>query len=130
MTELVTRWRTRADDVMAFNEDGAKAFRIAADQLEAELSVLQTTRPAASRSTEPSWRERLWTVHSETRMTLAEVLEALNVGRTWFYREATTLTRRTDGSGPKAPLWFRAEDVREWWTAREKVVNPTGATRP
>ena len=63
-------------------------------------------------------------------VTLAEVLEALNVGRTWFYREATTLTRRTDGSGPKAPLWFRAEDVREWWTAREKVVNPTGATRP
>lgn len=122
MTELVTRWRDQAEAVVSFNADAAKAFRIAADQLEAELNMLPATSPAKTTAAEVSWRERIWTVHPETRMTLTEVLEGLNVGRTWFYREGKTMPRRTHGTGPKAPLWFLADEVREWWTAREKVV--------
>lgn len=123
MTELVTRWRTQAAALASFNEDGAKGLLLAAEQLEAEL-LAAASRPAVSSTTEVSWRERLWTVHPETRMTLAEVLAALNVSRTWFYREAKSMPRRTDGDGEKAPLWFLAGEVRDWWTRREKVVVP------
>lgn len=72
-----------------------------------------------------TWREMLWTVPAETRLSLPEVCEALGRSRSWVARRLTTPAserpipiphRRLDGV-----LSFVAGEVRAWLAQVETI---------
>ena len=74
----------------------------------------------------PSWRERLWTCHAETRLGIEELCEALGRSKAFVYRHTRAKTiphRRLDGE-----LLFVAGEIREWLGHREETV--VGARSP
>jgi predicted DNA-binding transcriptional regulator AlpA len=74
----------------------------------------------------PTWRERLWTCHAETRLGIEELCEALGRSKAFVYRHTRAKTiphRRLDGE-----LIFVAGEVREWLGHREETV--VGARSP
>ena len=90
----------------AVREEVQEAVREALDGLE---------RPEPD--AEPaSWRSRLWTVEAETRLSLTEAAEAMDVSE-------RTVRRYMDGNGEQPPLPHRkgptgltvtAGDLRRW----------------
>jgi len=73
-----------------------------------------------------SWRERLWVVPPNTRLGVAELLEALGRTRSWIYRHtgpksvrARIPHRKLDGE-----LVFLAGELREWILEHEVTVVP------
>ena len=71
-----------------------------------------------------SWRERLWVVPPDTRLGVAELLEALGRTRSWLYRHtgpsspgACIPHRKFDGE-----LVFLAGEVRQWVVENEIVI--------
>lgn len=91
--------------------------------------------PAPEANTEHStWRERLWSVPAETRMTAAEVAEALGKSRSWVYGHAKAPT----GNKDEVVLPFRklghdtlflAGEIREWIETSEVVMSNSLAAR-
>lgn len=96
----------------------------------AEMLDVGNTEPANTTTpTDPAapatwtWRERLWTVPAETRLTTREALEALGRSRSWMYghlaeeRGAARLPhRKLDGE-----LVFTAGELRAWIRHQEEV---------
>jgi predicted DNA-binding transcriptional regulator AlpA len=73
-----------------------------------------------------SWRERLWQVLPDTRLGVAELLEALGRNRSWLYRHtgpksvhARIPHRKLDGE-----LVFVAGELREWILEHEVTIVP------
>lgn len=71
-----------------------------------------------------SWRERLWLVQGDTRLGVAELLEATGRTKSWLYRHTGPNSpgcriphRKLDGE-----LVFLAGEVRQWLQDTEKVV--------
>ena len=65
----------------------------------------------------PTWRERLWTVHEDTRLGTNELSEALGRPKSWVYAQTSDDAiphRKVRGS-----LVFRAGDIRLWIRASE-----------
>jgi hypothetical protein len=77
-----------------------------------------------------SWREKFWTVAPETRLSVAELAEALNVSPSWIYRRTSSKAAR--GNGVRAAvsmiphrrmggsLEFIAGEVRSWLKQQER----------
>jgi len=77
-----------------------------------------------SPETIPTWRERLWITHPDTRIGTVELAEALGRPRSWIYRHtgprspcAPIPHRKLDGE-----LVFLVGEVRQWVEEREAVV--------
>jgi predicted DNA-binding transcriptional regulator AlpA len=71
-------------------------------------------------ATGPSWRERLWTCHPDTRLGIEEVCEALGRSKSFVDRHTGASTiphRKLDGE-----LIFVTKELREWLRGREEVV--------
>ena len=71
-----------------------------------------------------SWRERLWLVPPDTRLGVAELLEALGRTRSWLYRHTGPNSpcsriphRKLDGE-----LLFLAGEVRHWLAETEQIM--------
>jgi hypothetical protein len=71
-----------------------------------------------------AWQERLWTANADTRMTLADVCEALSRPKSWGYRHTSPRSglpriphRKLDGE-----LVFVAGEVRVWVREHEDIV--------
>lgn len=71
-----------------------------------------------------SWQERLWTAPAETRLTVADVCEALGRPKSWAYRHTSPASglpriphRKLDGE-----LVFLAGELREWIKSHEDIV--------
>jgi predicted DNA-binding transcriptional regulator AlpA len=102
------------------------------DVLEREPVV---TSSAPAPATTISWRERLWLCPAETRLGVAEVMEATGKGKSWVYRHTSAKSgvsiiphRKIDGE-----LVFRAGEFRTWLTTFEEgeasAATPTAAGR-
>jgi predicted DNA-binding transcriptional regulator AlpA len=85
--------------------------------------------PPSTCEPEPTWRERLWTAPAETRLGVAELMEALGVSRDWVYGHTSPKRTRDTAAHLRLPhrkldgaLWFLAGEVREWIRATEQVV--------
>lgn len=75
----------------------------------------------------PTWREKLWTVPPETRLSVPEVAEAIGRPVSWVYRHTSEKSglprlphRKLDGE-----LAFVATDLRQWLRANEEVIEPS-----
>ena len=75
-------------------------------------------------ATEPTWRERLWTAPSETRIGRQELLEAVGRSEHWLYRHSGAKAkcsripcRKLDGE-----LVFVVGEVRRWLLEHEEAV--------
>ena len=73
-----------------------------------------------------SWREQLWLAPPETRLGVAELLEALGRTRSWLYRHTGPRS-----PGPRIPhhklegeLVFLVGEVRQWLLETETIVVP------
>ena len=82
--------------------------------------------PVAASPVEPTWRERLWTAPSETRISVRELAEAIGRPRSWVYR-------RTAPNGDRSPIPHRKLDgeltfvigeIRGWMLEHETEVTP------
>ena len=84
-------------------------------------------------ATPASWREKLWTCASETRLGVAELAEALGRPTSWVYRHTSEKSgydrvphRRQEGA-----LIFLAGEVRAWLQQHEEaVVKPSAPVVP
>ena len=79
---------------------------------------------------EPTWRERLWTVPSETRLGVVEVAEAVNRAKSWVYSRTGTAEdpiphRKLDGT-----LVFTAGEIRTWIRDSEESIHEVPMTPP
>ncbi len=73
-----------------------------------------------------TWRERLWTAPSETRIGRQELLEAVGRPASWLYRHSSPKSectriphRKLDGE-----LVFVVGEVRQWLIDHEEIVVP------
>ena len=79
----------------------------------------------------PTWRERLWSVPGDTRMTLPEAAEALGKSKSWAYKRTGPKSRerlpcrRLDGE-----LVFVAGELRRWIQDHEEIIEPGRPERP
>lgn len=80
------------------------------------LQELPRPEPDPVEQPEESWRSRLWSVAPQTRLSLGEVAEALDVSE-------RSVRRYIDGSGDRSPLPHRrgptgitvtAGELRDW----------------
>ena len=84
--------------------------------------------PAASPYEPATWRERLWLVPANTRLTLGEAAEALGKSRSWAYKR--TGPRATEERipcrrlGSDGELTVLAGELRAWIAANELIVEP------
>lgn len=116
MTELELReWLTRAP-----------AGTLVPAELVAQAISFDRSREAEASGNQHagSWRERLWLVPADTRLGVAELLEALGRTKSWLYRH----------TGPNSPgariphrklegeLVFLAGEVRQWLVDTETVL--------
>ena len=112
----------------------AVADRIRELELDDAVEDPEPVAPAAGADVEatpePTWQTRLWLVPAETRLSAAEVCEAVGRSKDWLYRRTGTKAdhriphRRLDGV-----LVFVAGEVREWIREHEEQVQdgPTDA---
>lgn len=88
-----------------------------------ELSPVSAPQASAvTPPTEPTWREKLWTVPVETRLGVDEVAEAIGRTRSFVYRATSAKTiphRKLDGE-----LTFVAGEIRTWIKDQEEVIEP------
>ena len=73
---------------------------------------------------EPTWREKLWTVPTDTRIGRDELLEAVGRSANWLYRHTSAKSecsriphRKLDGE-----LVFVVGEVRQWLSEHEEIV--------
>ena len=93
------------------NLDEEVLKRVVADVLRDSMKELT---PGAT------WRERIWTAPSETRLGVSEVAEAVGRSKACVYRwtrNKTIPVRRLDGE-----LVFKAADVRQFIKDREEAA--------
>lgn len=93
--------------------------------LDEDLADVGADRAASTPAANPScWRERIWTVPEETRLTVEEVAEVFAVSTSWVYKKVSPKTtpecdrlphEHLPGGGG---LRFRAGDIRLWIVQR------------
>ena len=73
-----------------------------------------------------TWRERLWTCHSDVRLGVSELCEALDRPESFVYRHTSPASalarlphRKLDGA-----LVFTAGEIRGWIQRNETIVVP------
>jgi predicted DNA-binding transcriptional regulator AlpA len=73
---------------------------------------------------ELTWRERLWLVPAETRLTTRDVCEAVGHSRSWLYGHMAEAkgARRLPHRKLDGELVFTAGEVRAWLRAAEEVI--------
>jgi hypothetical protein len=83
-------------------------------------------QPAIVADVPSTWRERIWTVPCETRLSLDEVAEAVGQKKQWVYRRTGAGSRYTRIPHRKLDgvLIFTAGEIRQWVAAQEEVVVP------
>lgn len=76
----------------------------------------------------PTWRERLWVVPGETRLTVPEVAEAIGRSKNFVYRHTSGRNGLSVIPHTKlgSILVFRAEEVRAWIADQESLVSLPG----
>lgn len=85
--------------------------------------------PAITPAAPSSWRERLWVVPAETRLGVAELMEAVNRPKSWVHRHTSPKSgvpqlpaRKLDGT-----LVFVAGEIRAWLEEHElRTRRPPG----
>lgn len=84
----------------------------------------QVPAPPAATGLPQTWRERIWTVPAETRLGVAEVVEAIGRPKSFVYRHTSAKSgltliphRKMDGE-----LVFVAGEVRTWLRDQEEVI--------
>lgn len=88
-----------------------------------EMVTTVTTVPANERQARESWRTRVWTVPSETRLSVTDAAEALNRPKSYLYARTGPAAderiphRKLDGS-----LCFTAGELRAWIRSHEHEV--------
>jgi predicted DNA-binding transcriptional regulator AlpA len=92
-------------------------------------AIASETLPSSSSKPDDqpiSWRERLWIATADTRLGVAELLEALGRTKSWLYRHtgrnspgARIPHRKLEGE-----LVFLAGEVRQWLLETETIVVP------
>jgi hypothetical protein len=87
-------------------------------------------RPVLVPDEPAGWRERLWTVPADTRLSVAEVAEAAGRSRDWCYRATDGKRAAKKGREPlpcsriDGMLVFQAGAVREWLRRSEQIITP------
>ncbi|GAC1516564.1 MAG: hypothetical protein NVS1B4_12190 [Gemmatimonadaceae bacterium] len=124
--ELPNLWADRAEALG--REAPAAALALAGAARELDEALRQALKVTESAITAIDWREKLWQVHAETRIGVAEVAEALG------YSIASVYKRTSPASGlaqiPHAKmgggfLRFRVAEVRQYVHAQEGRTTPT-----
>ena len=120
-----------SDSIRAAAQPATIQSLIAAEVTASLLSALEakgrehaTTRPAESSPREPSWRERLWTVPPETRLTQKEMLEAFDRGRTWLNTDAKDLDPKIPYRVELGRPVYLAGELRDWIKSQSVVKIP------
>lgn len=74
-----------------------------------------------------SWHERIWTAHSDIRLDVEQVAEAVNRPKSYIYKQVSegNIPHRKDGG----VLVFRVGEIRQWIEDRE-VIQRSGPTAP
>jgi predicted DNA-binding transcriptional regulator AlpA len=130
-------WRT-FEDLAAWLEAAPPWMKVPAAEIGAQIRLLKEasggtlpeTTPAPPPAPAQSWRERIWTVHPETRLGRDEVCVALGKSRSWLYKKTAALEIPFKLDGPDGELAFRAGEIRDWLRDREVVVGkPTPRLR-
>jgi hypothetical protein len=103
---------------------------LSAEQTYQQLrAIADAEEPAAIPPTLPqeaTWREKLWTVPTDTRMTVPDVAEAIGRPLSWVYRHTSVKSageqrlphRKMDGE-----LLFVAGEIRAWLLDHEETVH-------
>lgn len=75
---------------------------------------------------EAGWRERIWTCPPETRLSVAELAEAIGKSASWIYKR--TGPKATEDRVPcrrlAGELVFMAADIRAWIADNEELIEP------
>ncbi len=73
-----------------------------------------------------TWRERLWTAPSETRIGCQELLEAVGRPKSWLYRHTSPKSEcaRIPHRKLDRELVFVVGEVRQWLIDHEEIVVP------
>jgi hypothetical protein len=128
--ELVARWRDDAGRTARYGPSIAiDVLRFVADELERSLDSKDRIPEAVSDPTRDSralcWRERLWVVPPETRLGVAEVVEATGRSRDWVYRHtsAAGAARRLPHRKLEGELVFTAGELRDWIRGAEITIS-------
>lgn len=121
-------WQTM-EELMEWLEASPPWVQVPAQELGAQIRALQAARsePAAE-APEPasapteSWREKIWTVHPDTRLRRDEVCEALGKSTSWLYKKTSAREIPCRLDGESGELVFRAGDLRTWIRAQEVLI--------
>lgn len=116
----IRRWLSDLRDVGAMIPAGVVLDR---------LPESEEPEPAQEPEPEPdlTWREKMWTAPSETRIGVVELVEALGRSRSWVYhRTAASAESRIPHRKLDGELVFVVGEIRAWIRDREEV----GASGP
>lgn len=86
-----------------------------------EPAAIPPTLPA-----EATWREKLWTVPNEARMTVPDVAEAIGRPVSWVYRHTSVKcspVERLPHRKMDSELLFVAGEIRAWLVDHEETVH-------
>lgn len=114
---------TPLEDARAALQQAREAVQQAEDAVrEAEAQGGQGPAPVTVEGPRWTWRERLWSAPAETRVGVAELVEALDVSESWVYSRT-----KKDADDPiphrkfASSLRFVVGEVRAWCREREKA---------
>lgn len=134
-----SQWRGWLQTIPADMPDGYPVPIPAGVLRELAAPAREEDHPVAAGSQEtsdPSWRERLWTAPAETRIGPAEVCEAMGRPRSWLYRHTSKRSTTGEGAYSRIPhrklegdLVFVVGEVREWIRQNEDVAKAGRAER-
>lgn len=125
------KWR---DDAATLRRRGCEREAALLEQLADEACTVaccprQIAPTLAAATPATTWREKLWTVPTETRLGLVELCEALGRPKSWVYRRTSAKSglplvphRKLDGA-----LTFVAGEIRAWLATEEEIIH---ALRP
>jgi hypothetical protein len=121
------------DDAIRWLRGAPPGTLIPADTMAELISSVKEAAPPDPRAGvsesgfQGSWRERLWTVPSETRLGVSELSEALGRKRSWIYARTQQEGKTAKDRSERLPhrrldgvLVFVAGEIRRWVREREE----------
>ena len=113
-------------ELLAWLESAPPGTSVSATAIAETLREAVQAEPvlaAGSEATVPApWRERLWTCPPETRLTTAQVAEALGRSRDGVYRLTKAELPLPHRKAQDGSLVFVAADVRQWIANTEQTI--------